>query len=66
LLAPPETQKARDHRVVVAGLVVLKRRLVGQVSRRARATGAAGRPVVGDPSGVVVVMRVLRRTMWAC
>ncbi len=34
--------------------------VVGQVRRRARATGAAGRPVVVDPSRVVVVTRVLR------
>ena len=63
LLSRPETQKARNHRVVIAGLVGPETSSRGYVNCRARATVVAGRPVVRDPSRVLSVVRFTRWIM---
>jgi hypothetical protein len=63
LLCRPETQKARNHRVVIAGLVGPETSSRGYVNCRARATVGAGRTVVRDPSRVLSMARFTRRIM---
>ena len=60
LLSRPETQKARNHRVVIAGLLGPETSSRGYVNCRARTTVVAGRPVLRDPSRVLSPVRFTR------